>query len=228
MENGARKYFTFYRSFYEQIRSCEDKAVRLEMYEVFLDYAFNKKEPDFKKGRLNELTRFFWMGAKPVLDKSWKGFDNGSKPKANGKQNTSKTQATPSIDKDNRIRNIDIDIEGEKEDGIFCPPALEDVLCYYFSTHGTKIEDSVAKKFINYYAARGWKMGQVMMTDWQAAFDSWCDKEMEFNHKHAYNDANDKSATNNSDAELGQLREEQRAAEARLAGEGPGADGPVW
>lgn len=186
-----RKYFTFYRSFYEQISSCEDKNVRLEMYEVFLDYAFNRKEPDFKKGKFSELTRFFWMGAKPVLDKNWQLFENGNQPKesktqANVKQTSSKPNATPSIDKDNRKRNKekdkDIEREGEKEERIFCPPSLKDLSCYYLSVHGDVIESSVAKKFINYYAARGWRMGNVMMTDWKAAFDYWCEKEQEFGH----------------------------------------------
>lgn len=229
-----RQYFTFYRSFFEQIRSCEDKNVRLEMYEVFLDYAFNRKEPDFKKGKFSELTRFFWMGAKPVLDKNWQRFENGNQPKeskaqAKHKQTASKPNAAPSIDKDNRIRNKDkdkeIDIEGEREkkEGIFCPPALEDVLIYYSSNHGTEIESSIAKKFINYYAARGWRMGKVMMTDWRAAFDSWCDKETEFNHKNNHNDEDDSTTSEQRSEELEQLRSEQRAAEARIAGEVRGA-----
>lgn len=228
----ARNYFTFYRSFYEQIASCEDKAVRLEMYEVFLDYAFNKKEPDFKKGKFSELTRFFWMGAKPVLDKNWQRFENGNQPKeskaqAKHKQTASKPNAAPSIDKDNRIRNkdkeIDIEWEGDKEEGIFYPPSLEDVLSYYSSIHGTEVESSIAKKFINYYAARGWKMGTVMMTDWRAAFNFWCDKETEFNHKNTHNDEDDSTTSEQRSAELEQLRSEQRAAEARIAGEVRGA-----
>ena len=228
-----RNYFTFYRSFYEQIASCEDKAVRLEMYEVFLDYAFNKKEPDFKKGKFSELTRFFWMGAKPVLDKNWQLFDNGNQPKerksqAKRKQTASKPKATPSIDKDKEEdKDKDIEGEGEKEDGIFYPPALEDVLCYYFSIHGTEIESSIAKKFINYYAARGWKMGSFMMTDWRAAFDSWCDREPEFNHKHTYNNENDKPATEQRDAELGQQRE-WPSRKPGINGESASIDDAVW
>lgn len=216
---AERNYFTFYRSFYEQIQSCEDKDVRLEMYEAFLDYAFNKKEPDFKKGRYSELTRFFWMGAKPVLDKNWKRFDNGNKPKANGKQNTSKSKATPSIDKDKLVYTNLENIEGEIGEGVFCPPALEDVLCYYLSTHGTEIDDGIAKKFISYYTARDWMMGKTPMADWRAAFESWCIKEQEFNHKHTRSNADDKPTTEQCDAELGQLREQYAAAEARLAGE---------
>ena len=231
-----RNYFTFYRSFYEQIASCEDKAVRLEMYEVFLDYAFNKKEPDFKKGKFSELTRFFWMGAKPVLAKNWQLFENGNQPKesktqAKHKQTASKPNAAPSIDKDNRIRNkdkdkeIDIEGEGDKEEGIFRPPALEDVLFYYSSTHGAD-DDGQAKKFFNYYAARGWKMGKVMMTDWRAAFDYWCDKEQDFNHKHNRYNENNKSTTEQCDAELG--RREQLNHESSGNGESAGIDEEAW
>lgn len=235
-----RQYFTFYRSFFEQIRSCEDKNVRLEMYEVFLDYAFNRKEPDFKKGKFSELTRFFWMGAKPVLVKNWQRFENGNQPKeskaqAKHKQTASKPNAAPSIDKDNRIRNkdkdkeIDIEGEGDKEEGIFYPPALEDVLNYCSSTHAHVADcDGIAKKFFNHYARQGWVMGNGMpMTDWQAAFESWCDKETEFNHKNTHNDENDSTTSEQRSAELEQLRSEQRAAEARIAGEVRGAQGPI-
>ena len=81
-----REYIPFYRSFYEQISACDDPKARLEMYEVLLDYAFNKKEPDFDKGNYNSYTHFFWLGARPILRKSWAQYENGCKggaPKGN-------------------------------------------------------------------------------------------------------------------------------------------------
>lgn len=227
---AARDYFTFYRSFFEQISDCDEPTARLEMYEVLLNYAFNKTEPDFKSGHFHSMTRFFWKGARAVMAKNWAQFENGCKGgapigntnnKGKKKVNPKLTQSQAYKDKE-EDKDKDKDIEGEG-DNIFRPPSLEDVLNYCSSTHATD-GDGLAKKFFNHYARQGWVMGNGMpMTDWQAAFESWCDKETEFNHKNTHNDENDSTTSEQRSAELEQLRSEQRAAEARIAGEVRGA-----
>ena len=190
-----REYIPFYRSFYEQISACDDPKARLEMYEVLLDYAFNKKEPDFDKGNYNNYTHFFWLGARPILRKSWAQYENGCKggaPKGNtnnkGKRKVNpkltQSQANKDIDNDNEK---DIDNESESEKGklvtrapAFIPPTLEEVLNYYNFNHGNYGDESVAKKFYNYYSARGWKMAQTPMNDWRAALDTWIEREPRF------------------------------------------------
>jgi len=225
---AGRDYFTFYRSFFEQISDCDEPTARLEMYEVLLNYAFNKTEPDFKNGHFHSMTRFFWKGARAVMAKNWAQFENGCKGgapigntnnKGKKKVNPKLTQSQAYKDKD---KDIDIDIEGEG-DNIFRPPSLEDVLNYCSSAHATD-GDGLAKKFFNHYARQGWVMGNGMpMTDWQAAFESWCDKETEFNHKNTHNDEDDSTTSEQRSAELERLCAEQRAAEARIAGEVRGA-----
>lgn len=232
---NRRDYFTFYRSFYEQISDCNDPEARREMYEVLLDYAFNKTEPDFNSGAFNPITKFFWIGVKPVMAKNWAQFENGCKGgapvgntnnKGKKKVNPKLTQSQTYIDKD-KEEDKDIDIEGEREEDVFRPPALEDVLFYCSSTHGAD-GDGQAKKFFNYYAARGWKMSNgATMADWRAAFDSWCDKEREFKHKHNYSNENDESTTEQCGAELEQHRE-QPHRETGIKGESTGIDDAVW
>ena len=230
---AGRDYFTFYRSFFEQISDCDEPTARLEMYEVLLNYAFNKTEPDFKNGHFHSMTRFFWKGARAVMAKNWAQFENGCKGgapigntnnKGKKKVNPKLTQSQAYKDKD-KEEDKDIDIEGEG-DNIFCPPSLEDVLNYCSSTHAHEADgDDQAKRFFNHYAARGWKMGGgAMMADWQAAFESWCDKETEFNHKRNINNENDKPATDYCDAEPGQ----QQPADTRLDGEDKHLDDEVW
>ena len=229
-KKNRRDYFTFYRSFYEQISDCNDPEARREMYEVLLDYAFNKTEPDFNNGTFNPITKFFWIGVKPVMAKNWAQYENGCKGgapmgntnnKGKKKVNPKLTQSQAYKDKE-EDKDKDKDIEGEG-DNIFRPPSLEDVLNYCSSTHATD-GDGLAKKFFNHYARQGWVMGNGMpMTDWQAAFESWCDKETEFNHKNTHNDEDDSTTSEQRSAELEQLRSEQRAAEARIAGEVRGA-----
>lgn len=196
-----REYIPFYRSFYEQISACDDPKARLEMYEVLLDYAFNKNEPDFDKVKYNGYTYFFWLGARPILRKSWAQYENGCKggaPKGNtnnkGKRKVNpkltQSQANKDIDNDNEKdidNDNDNDNESESEKGklvtrapAFIPPTLEEVLNYYNFNHGNYGDESVAKKFYTYYSARGWKMAQTPMNDWKAALDTWIEREPRF------------------------------------------------
>lgn len=234
---AKREYFTFYRSYYEQISDCEDPNARLEMYEVLLNYAFNKIEPDFKKDKFLPMTRFFWKGAKAVMAKNWAQYENGCKGgapmgntnnKGKKKVNPKSTQSQAYIDKDKEEdKEIDIDKEREKEKDVFRPPALKDVLFYSSSIHGDDGDDQ-AKKFFNYYAARGWKMSNgATMADWRAAFDSWCDKETEFNYKHTGKNENDKPTNEQRDTGLGKLRE-QPNRDTGLNGEGADIDDALW
>lgn len=200
MATDNRTGFTFYRSYYEQLQIITEPMQRLAMYDALADYALNHTKPDLENGNYNELQKMFWTGVLPLLDKSWQLFDNGTHggaPKGNTNASKGKTtkkqpkdnqkQPTPSKDdykdvyKDYNKDNYN-DIEGEREKDVFRPPSLEEVLFYCSSTHGAD-GDGQAKKFFNYYAARGWKMSNgATMADWRAAFDSWCDKEQEFNH----------------------------------------------
>lgn len=194
-KKNRRDYFTFYRSFYEQISDCNDPEARREMYEVLLDYAFNKTEPDFNTGTFNPITKFFWIGVKPVMAKNWAQYENGCKGgapmgntnnKGKKKVNPKSSQSQAYIDKD-KEEDIDIDIEGEREEDVFRPPAfspptLEDVLNFYNYKHeylGAS-DESVAIHFYNHYSANGWMMGQTPMRNWQAALESWILKEKQF------------------------------------------------
>lgn len=200
MANDKRTGFTFYRSYYEQLQIITEPLQRLAMYDALADYALNHIKPDLDGGSYNELQKMFWTGILPLLDKSWQLFDNGTHGGApKGNTNASKGKTTKKQPKDNQKQPIpskdeykdeykdynkdnynNIEREGKKD--VFCPPTLEEVLFYCSSTHGVDGHGQ-AKKFFNYYAARGWKMSNgATMADWRAAFDSWCDKEQEFNH----------------------------------------------
>ena len=212
---AKRDYFTFYRSFYEQISECNDPEARREMYEVLLDYAFNKNEPDFNAGTFNPITKFFWRGAEPILRKSWAQYENGCKggaPQGNT-NNKGKKKVNPKLTQSQPIKNknknidedigidIDEDIECEKEKGklvvitpAFSPPTLEDVLSFYNSKHeylGVN-DESEANRFYNYYSARGWMMGQTPMRNWEAALEAWILKGKQFQPSKNQTDPRDK------------------------------------
>ena len=244
MATDNRTGFTFYRSYYEQLQIITEPMQRLAMYDALADYALNHTKPDLENGNYNELQKMFWTGVLPLLDKSWQLFDNGTHggaPKGNTNASKGKTtkkqpkdnqkQPTPSKDdykdvyKDYNKDNYN-DIEGEREEDVFRPPSLEDVLFYCSSIHGAD-GDGPAKKFFNYYAARGWKMGNgIPMADWRAAFELWCDKELEFNHKHTGNNENDKPTSEQRGTGFGQG--DHPSHEPRNNGEGAGIDDAVW
>lgn len=198
-KKNRRDYFTFYRSFYEQISECNDPEARREMYEVLLDYAFNKTEPDFNAGTYNPITKFFWKGVKPVMKKNWTQYENGCKGGApmGNTNNKDKKKVNPKLTQSQTYIDIDkeedkeIDIEGEGEDDAFgtpafTPPTLEDVLNFYNYSHeylGAS-DESVAIHFYNHYSANGWMMGQTPMRNWEAALKSWILKEKQFQARH--------------------------------------------
>ena len=238
MENKKRTGFTFYRSYYEQLRLITEPMQRLTMYDALADYALNHTRPDFEHGNFNELQKMFWAGVRPLLDKSWQLFDNGTRGGAPvGNTNASKNKTTKKQPKNNQkqpnpskdlylYKDLNPYLEGEGDKDVFRPPSLEDVLFYCSSIHGAD-DDGLAKKFFNYYAARGWKMGNgIPMADWRAAFELWCDKELEFNHKHTGNNENDKPTSEQRGTGFGQG--EHPSHEPRNNGQGAGIDDAVW
>lgn len=234
---GVRTGFTFLRSYYEQLQIIADPMERLQMYDALADYALNRNKPDFGSGKFSALQRMFWTGILPLLDNAWSKYDagklggappgniNASKGKTSRKQSRNKQKQThPSIDKEIDI-DKDIDIEGEREKE-FIPPALDDVLSYYSSTHGKEIEKRIAIKFINYYSANGWTMSNgAKMADWQSAFESWCDREPKFNAQKINNNYDDNSAATQEEPEQpGQ----HTSPATRPDGEGRGLDSEDW
>lgn len=245
MATDKRTGFTFYRSYYEQLQIITEPLQRLAMYDALADYALNHTKPDLESGNYNELQKMFWTGVLPLLDKSWQLFDNGThggapkgntnaskgkttkkQPKDNQKQPTTSKDDYKDVYKDYNKDNYN-NIEGEREDDVFRPPSLEEVLFYCSSIHGAD-GDGQAKKFFNYYAARGWKMSNgATMADWRAAFDSWCNREKEFNHIHTCNNENDKPTSEQRGTGFRQLQE-QPNRETGLNGQGAGIDDAVW
>lgn len=74
------------------------------------------------------------------------------------------------------IREIDIDLEEDKENKAdkpprtrFVPPTLQDVQAYCFERNN----NVDAQRFIDYYTSNGWKVGKNPMKDWKAAVRNW-------------------------------------------------------
>ena len=55
----------------------------------------------------------------------------------------------------------------------FVPPTIRDVEDYAFEK-GLNID---AKRFVNYYASKGWMVGRTKMKDWKAAARNWAARD---------------------------------------------------
>ena len=51
----------------------------------------------------------------------------------------------------------------------FVPPTVEEVQAYCYN-RGNQVN---AQQFVDFYAAKGWKVGNQPMKDWQAAVRTW-------------------------------------------------------
>ena len=73
-----RKKFNFMRSFYEAVEKMPKKE-RPQMYEAIIKYSFDDNfEPNFTGNMA-----IVWILIKPILDKNYQQFKNGSGNKPN-------------------------------------------------------------------------------------------------------------------------------------------------
>lgn len=106
-----RKQFTFYRSFWEAVKTLPKKD-RLPVLEAIISYALDGEDP---KGLTAGQSAFFLL-VKPNLDSSRKkaasGKQGGSKPQANRKQNASKKEREEEDEKE-KENEVEEEIENE-------------------------------------------------------------------------------------------------------------------
>lgn len=166
-------------SYYEAIRDIPDEE-RLKLYDALFDFGFGNEISELPP-ILNSLFRLI----EPTLTKSIK-FE--AKQKANGQQggrppkpkhNTEETQLKPKETQTDSGENLAVavafavanDIAIEKEAAQpprathFTPPSLEEVTAYV-KERGSKVDPQC---FIDFYTAKGWKIGRNPMRDWKAA-----------------------------------------------------------
>lgn len=160
-----RGQFTFYRSFWEAIKVLPKKD-RLPIYEAITEYALDGTVPS---GLTQSQSAFFSL-VKPNLDaarkKAANGKQGGSKPKANGKQNSSEKEK----EKENEIE-IEIEEEKEKEQS---ESAINEMLDFFLENYPNKIGIEHAKDVWNEVVTDkeiAWQIGRSL-TAWHKS-DQW-------------------------------------------------------
>lgn len=183
------KYLKVYTDFAEAMEALSD-AERGRLFMSMLQYASTGEV-----GALSGAERFVWPIAKQNIDRAQaeleKRAENGRKggrpkkatesekkqPKAKEskkKQTKDNNDNDKDKDKENNIiplsPNGDIPPKGERPPvKRFVKPTADEVRAYC-AERGNRVD---AQAFVDFYAAKGWKVGSSPMKDWKAAVRTW-------------------------------------------------------
>ena len=113
---------------------------------------------------------------------------NENKAETNEEQTKNKTKTRAEQNRKEKEKESEREVEKEKEREIeverendssppkapvaarrFTPPTVEDVAAYC-RERGSNVD---AQRFVDFYASKGWKVGNVGMKDWHAAVRTW-------------------------------------------------------
>lgn len=182
----TRDSFVFYRSFIEACKELDAEDFKAAIT-AMCDYALDGEET-----ATTGVAKALFTMAKPVLDANTKRYENGCKggrPKNQTEteqepnENQTETNAEPYEDEDVDV-NVDVDIKEksvakatpkEKTQKRFSPPTTEQVKEYCLE-RGNSIDPEA---FVDFYSAKGWKVGSQSMKDWRAAVRTWEKRDKE-------------------------------------------------
>jgi len=199
MKETGKTPFVFYPTFYDQLQAIKNDKVRLVIYDALARYGICGIEPDFADiDPLGTIDALF-VPMRQEIDKAKArylasvengikgGAPKGSRNNPNGRKvnkeltetNLNKPELTETnLDIDIDIdKDIDKDIHKEKSTNVdtkktakrFSPPSLDEVR-EYIASQSYSVD---AEAFIDFYEAKGWRVGNNPMKDWKAAVRTW-------------------------------------------------------
>ena len=161
----------------------ECKQMLLSIYE----YARNNISPDFSDNRALNLV---WQTAKYRLDDDARRYANvcnkrteagkkGAQRRWQSKaemanaiensKNGNRSQHNTTQHNLTQLKDKDIYLSKDSKKEKFTPPSLEEVQAYC-TERGNNIDPNL---FIDFYRAKGWKVGAQPMKDWRACVRTW-------------------------------------------------------
>lgn len=122
---------------------------------------------------------FIWPAAKRDIDIAMERNEvcrqnglRGGRPKTKGNQTepneTKENQIEPNESRQDKTRQ-DMKGQDKKEKKRFTPPTVEDVAAYC-KERNNHVDP---EKFVDFYASKGWKVGNQGMSDWKACVRTW-------------------------------------------------------
>ncbi len=181
----TRDSFVFYRSFFDGLSALND-ADRLACYDAIVKYG------------LDGISEAAGVAAavlalvKPVMDTNNQKYLNGTKggrpkkpdnnptiTKEKPNNNLTETKEEPNSKQTKPTRNPMINDIGEmikeekkniqKEKTVFKKPTVDEVRDYC-RERGNNVDPNA---FVDFYAAKGWRVGNQPMKDWKACVRTW-------------------------------------------------------
>lgn len=182
----SREYFKTFHSYLKSIEPLND-AERGRLFTAMLEYSITGVAP-----HLSGNERFIFPTMKVNLDREIESYrnvvernrengKNGGRPKTQmdrenpvGFSKTQKTQDQQEKDKE-KEKEKDEDKEREKNARArrFSPPSVEEVTLYCRE----RMNRVDPNRFVDFYSAKGWKIGSSPMKDWKAAVRTWEQRE---------------------------------------------------
>lgn len=177
-----REQFTFYRSYYDALKNLPEKE-RAKVLFAILEYALDEQE----QNNLEGVCAACFLLIRPTLDSGRiKAANRKNKTKTNEEQNENKAETRAEQNRKEKEKEREREVEKEREVEVerendssppkapvaarrFTPPTVEDVAAYC-RERGSNVD---AQRFVDFYASKGWKVGNAGMKDWHAAVRTW-------------------------------------------------------
>lgn len=165
--------FVFQDEYLERLAKLSDQEVG-RMVRALAEYHATGKEPELT-GRESVAFDFIRVDIDKA-DKAYQAKCNNMRREQSGAIDRNCPQLgadEPNKNKNNNINNEDIKenpLKGVKEKRTrFSPPTVEEVSAYC-KDRKNRVD---AQRFVDFYASKGWKVGQNPMKDWRAAVRTW-------------------------------------------------------
>lgn len=177
-----REQFTFYRSYYDALKNLPEKE-RAKVLFAILEYALDEQE----QNKLEGVCAACFLLIRPTLDSGRiKAANRKNKAKTNEEQNENKAKTKAEQNNKEKEKEKEREREVEKEGEVerendssppkapvaarrFTPPTVDEVAAYC-QERGSNVD---AQRFVDFYASKGWKVGNAGMKDWHAAVRNW-------------------------------------------------------
>ena len=175
------KYLKVFTDFSSSLNPLGDAECG-RLFKAMLEYARTGQEPDL---RGNE--RFIWPTAKQSIDRdadtysrkvdaAQKATEARKRNDNERKRNDNDTERYVIVqdkDKDKDKENISFPPNGVKDNARARRPTVEEVASYC-RERGNRVD---AERFVDFYASKGWKVGNQPMKDWKACVRTWEKRE---------------------------------------------------
>lgn len=171
------KYLKVFTDFATSIEALSD-AEKGRLFVAMMKYAESGQESDLRGGE-----RIIWGIAKQMIDRereTYLSISERNRKNATCRSVSQRVAPTGCHTLQDKDKDKDKDSKKDLPSGRskeaqkrFTPPSVADVEDY---CREICIEID-AERFVDYYTARGWKVGGEPMQDWQSAVRVWCSRD---------------------------------------------------